>query len=85
MKPVTPIGLSTMSSCIDLSILYGGSEKQVTSVRRLDGTGNIWNDVFVDSRLLFIPPSVDALLIIFSRNHNLNFPLVLDWHPNNSR
>lgn len=62
------------SSYLDLGILYGASEKQVDSVRRLDGSGMIWNDVFADSRLLFMPPSVCALLIIFSRNHNVSFP-----------
>ena len=73
--------INNASSYLDLSVLYGSSEKQVNSVRRLDGTGKIWNDVFADSRLLFMPPSVGALLIIFSRNHNVSFQLSLDWHP----
>ena len=66
--------INNASSYLDLGILYGRSEKQVNSVRRLDGSGKIWNDVFADSRLLFMPPSVCALLIIFSRNHNVSFP-----------
>ena len=70
--------INNASSYLDLSILYGSSEKQVNSVRRLDGTGKVWNDVFADSRLLFMPPSVGALLIIFSRNHNVSFPPALD-------
>ena len=72
--------INNASSYLDLGILYGRSEKQVNSVRRLDGSGKIWSDVFADSRLLFMPPSVCALLIIFSRNHNVSFPLVPDGH-----
>lgn len=66
--------INNASSYLDLGILYGRSEKQVNSVRQLDGSGKIWNDVFADSRLLFMPPSVCALLIIFSRNHNVSVP-----------
>ena len=73
--------INNASSYLDLSILYGSSEKQVNSVRRLDGTGKIWTDVFADPRLLFMPPSVCALLIIFSRNHNVSFSLMLDGYP----
>lgn len=72
--------INNASSYLDLSILYGSSEKQVSSVRRLDGSGKIWNDVFADSRLLFMPPSVCALLVIFSRNHNVSLPPVLGEH-----
>lgn len=65
--------INDASSYLDLSILYGNSEKQVDSVRRKDGSGKLWDDVFADGRLLFMPPSVGALLIIFSRNHNVRF------------
>lgn len=73
--------INNVSSYLDLSILYGSSEKQVASVRRLDGTGKIWSDVFADPRLLFMPPSVCALLIIFSRNHNVSFLPIPDGYP----
>jgi linoleate 10R-lipoxygenase len=66
--------INNASSYLDLGILYGRSEKQVNSVRQLDGSGKIWNDVFADPRLLGMPPSVVALLIIFSRNHNVSVP-----------
>lgn len=66
--------VNNASSYLDLGVLYGRSEKQVNSVRRLDGSGKIWSDVFADSRILFMPPSVCALLIMFSRNHNVSFP-----------
>ena len=77
--------INNASSYLDLSILYGSSEKQVKSVRRLDGTGKIWSDVFSDPRLLLVPPSVCALLVIFSRNHNVSFSPVLDECPSQLR
>ncbi|KAI0946866.1 hypothetical protein AcW1_010202 [Taiwanofungus camphoratus] len=58
------------SSYLDLSPLYGSTEQQVDAVRRKDGTGRLWEDVFADSRLLLMPPAVGALLILFCRNHN---------------
>ncbi|CCM06203.1 uncharacterized protein FIBRA_08446 [Fibroporia radiculosa] len=61
---------NNVSSYLDLSPLYGSSQEQVDSVRRKDGTGRLWEDVFADGRLLFMPPSVGALLVLFCRNHN---------------
>ncbi|KAG2068642.1 heme peroxidase [Suillus decipiens] len=62
--------INNTSSYLDLSILYGNNEEQVHSVRKKDGTGHIWEDVFADKRLLFMPPSVGALAVLFSRHHN---------------
>lgn len=62
--------INNTSSYLDLSILYGNNEEQVNSVRKKDGTGHIWEDVFADKRLLFMPPSVGALAVLFSRHHN---------------
>ncbi|TFY55725.1 hypothetical protein EVG20_g9212, partial [Dentipellis fragilis] len=59
-----------VSSYLDLSPLYGNSKEEVDKLRRKDGTGRLWNDVFADSRLLLMPPSVCALLVLLSRNHN---------------
>ena len=59
------------SSYLDLSVLYGTSEAQVDSIRRKDGTGRLWDDVFADNRLLFMPPASCVLLVLFSRNHNV--------------
>ena len=64
--------INLVSSYLDLSILYGSSDQDVNSVRRKDGTGKLWDDVFADSRLLGMPPSVCALLILFNRNHNVS-------------
>ena len=61
-----------VSSYLDLSPLYGSSQADVDKVRRKDGTGRLWDDVFADSRLLFMPPSVCALLVILNRNHNVS-------------
>ncbi|KZT06599.1 heme peroxidase [Laetiporus sulphureus 93-53] len=58
------------SSYLDLSPLYGSSQQQVDAVRRHDGTGRLWEDVFADARLLFMPPAAGALLVLFCRNHN---------------
>jgi hypothetical protein len=64
--------INDSSSYLDLSILYGSSESQVDQVRRKDGTGKLWEDVFADSRLLFMPPATCALLVLLSRNHNVS-------------
>ncbi|TFK37038.1 heme peroxidase [Crucibulum laeve] len=62
--------INNTSSYLDLSILYGNSEKQLDSIRRKDGTGKLWDDVFADNRLLFMPPASCAILVLLSRNHN---------------
>ncbi|KAI0051062.1 heme peroxidase [Auriscalpium vulgare] len=58
------------SSYLDLSPLYGSSQADLDKIRRKDGTGRLYEDVFADSRLLFMPPSVCALLVLLNRNHN---------------
>lgn len=62
--------INNASSYLDLSIIYGNNEEQVDSIRKKDGTGHIWEDAFADKRLLFMPPSVGALAVLFSRHHN---------------
>lgn len=62
------------SSYLDLSPLYGSSQEEVNKVRRKDGTGKIWDDVFSDPRLIYMPPAVCALLVLFNRNHNVSVP-----------
>ncbi|KAI0060307.1 heme peroxidase [Artomyces pyxidatus] len=61
---------NNVSSYLDLSPLYGSSQDEQDALRPKDGTGKIYPDVFADSRLLFMPPAVCALLVILSRNHN---------------
>jgi len=60
------------SSYLDLSPLYGSSQLEVNNVRRMDGTGKLWDDVFSDPRLSYMPPPVCALIVLFSRNHNVS-------------
>lgn len=42
-------------------------------VRRKDGTGRLWEDVWADARVLFMPPNVSAMLVLFCRNHNVSW------------
>ncbi|KAF8908079.1 heme peroxidase [Gymnopilus junonius] len=74
--------INDTSSYLDLSILYGNSEAQVKAVRRNDGTGKLLDDVFADPRLLLMPPSSCALLILLNRNHNYVAQRLLDINEN---
>ena len=71
---------NNVSSYLDLSPLYGSSVEEQLRVRKSDGTGALWEDCFADSRLLFMPPSSGALLVLLNRNHNV-MPVILipDW------
>lgn len=62
--------INDTSSYVDLSPLYGNSLEGQLKLRRQDGTGKMWNDVFAEDRLLFLPPISCALLVLFCRNHN---------------
>ncbi|KAK0204772.1 heme peroxidase [Desarmillaria ectypa] len=68
--------INKTSSYLDLSILYGSSQVTIDQVRRKDGTGRLWEDVFADWRLLHMPPSSCALLVLLCRNHTF----LLDRH-----
>ncbi|KAH0579140.1 hypothetical protein H2248_003293 [Termitomyces sp. 'cryptogamus'] len=70
------------SSYLDLSILYGSSDSEVNQVRRKDGTGKLWDDVFSDARLLLMPPATCALLVLLNRNHNYIAQKLLDINEN---
>ncbi|KAF9042906.1 heme peroxidase [Panaeolus papilionaceus] len=74
--------INDSSSYLDLSILYGSNQNQVNSVRKLDGTGQLWDDVFADSRLLLMPPASCALLVLMNRNHNYIAQRILDINEN---
>ena len=63
--------LNLTSSYLDLSVLYGSNEPEMDSVRRKDGTGRLWEDTWADSRLIAMVPAVGALMVVFSRNHNV--------------
>ena len=40
-------------------------------MRKLDGTGKIWDDTWADKRVNLMPPHMAALLVLFGRNHNV--------------
>jgi linoleate 10R-lipoxygenase len=63
--------INSTSSYLDLSVLYGNSDKDIARLRLGDGTGRLHNDVFADWRLLHMPPASCALLVLLSRNHNV--------------
>ncbi|KAG9033594.1 hypothetical protein FS837_002420 [Tulasnella sp. UAMH 9824] len=70
--------INRVSSYLDLSPLYGSSEQELDSIRLKDGTGRIHPDTFADPRVLRMPLSTPALLIMFSRNHNYIVEKLLD-------
>jgi hypothetical protein len=61
--------ISMTSSYLDLSPLYG-SNKAEQDMMRTRSDGKIKPDCFSEARLLFFPPGVGALLIMFNRFHN---------------
>jgi hypothetical protein len=77
------ITINNASSYLDLSILYGHSEEACNKVRRKDGTGKLYNDTFADPRLLGMPPSTCALLVLFNRNHNYVAQKIFDINEHN--
>ncbi|KAL5116001.1 hypothetical protein ACEQ8H_006119 [Pleosporales sp. CAS-2024a] len=61
--------ISMTSSYLDLSPLYGSNQKEQDQMRTGVG-GKIKPDCFSETRLLFFPPGVGAMLIMFNRFHN---------------
>lgn len=61
--------VSMTSSYLDLAPLYGSNQKE-QDLMRTGKDGKIKPDCFSEPRLLFFPPGVGALLIMFNRFHN---------------
>jgi len=61
--------INETSSYVDLSTLYGNTEKEQVRVRTYQN-GTIYPDSIASERIMLMPPGVVALLILFSRNHN---------------
>jgi hypothetical protein len=57
------------SSYVDLSTLYGNTDKEQKRVRTYEN-GLIYPDSIASERIMMMPPGVVALLLMFSRNHN---------------
>ncbi|KAG2132772.1 heme peroxidase [Suillus clintonianus] len=62
--------INMTSGYVDLAPLYGNDQATQDKVRNKDGRGLLHPDVFAEDRLLFLPPSVSVLLVLFNRNHN---------------
>jgi hypothetical protein len=61
--------INETSSYVDLSTLYGNTEKEQVRVRTYHN-GLIYNDSIASERIMMMPPGVVAVLLMFSRNHN---------------
>ncbi|KAF7343731.1 Heme peroxidase [Mycena sanguinolenta] len=64
------MNINDTSSYVDLSPLYGHGQDEQDKVRKKEGRGLLYPDVFAEDRLLLLPPAVCAILVLFSRNHN---------------
>ena len=65
--------INDTNSYLDLSPLYGINQDQQDMVRnKAEGRGYLWKDAFAEDRLILVPPAASALLVIFSRNHNVS-------------
>lgn len=71
------------TSYLDLSVLYGTNQATQDSVRnKAAGRGLLWPDSFAEDRLVLVPPAATALLVIFSRNHNVGFTGCFNFYSN---
>ncbi|EWC45464.1 hypothetical protein DRE_00863 [Drechslerella stenobrocha 248] len=61
--------INETSSYVDLSTLYGNTEKEQKRVRTY-ANGTIHPDSIASERIMMMPPGVVAVLLMFSRNHN---------------
>lgn len=61
--------INETSSYVDLSTLYGNTEKEQKRVRTYEN-GLIYPDSIASERIMMMPPGVIAVLLMFSRNHN---------------
>jgi len=61
--------INDTSSYVDLSTLYGNTDKEQKRVRTYQN-GTIFPDSIASDRIMLMPPGVVAVLLLFSRNHN---------------
>lgn len=61
--------INETSGYVDLSTLYGNTEKEQPRVRTYEN-GLIYPDSIASERIMMMPPGVVAVLLMFSRNHN---------------
>jgi len=65
------VNINETSSYLDLAPLYGSDEETVDKIRVRDGRGLLFQDIIAEERLLLLPPAICALIVLFSRNHNV--------------
>lgn len=65
----TDAWINETSSYVDLSTVYGNTEKEQKRVRTYEN-GLIYPDSVASERIMMMPPGVVAVAIMFSRNHN---------------
>lgn len=63
------MNITSTSSYLDLSPLYGNNEEEQRAVRTMRD-GLLKPDTFSEHRLLGFPPGVNAFLLTFNRFHN---------------
>lgn len=61
--------INETSSYVDLSTLYGNTEKEQVRVRTYEN-GLLYPDSIASERIMLMPPGVVALAVLLSRNHN---------------
>ena len=61
--------INETSSYVDLSTLYGNTDKEQKRVRTYED-GMIFPDSIASERIMMMPPGVISVLLMFSRNHN---------------
>ncbi len=71
------VNVNETSSYIDLAPLYGHDQATQNQVRMRNGRGYLHPDTFAEDRLLLLPPAVCVLLVLFNRNHNVRFPVLV--------
>jgi hypothetical protein len=65
----TDAWINETSSYVDLSTLYGNTQKEQKRVRTYE-QGKIFPDSVASERIMMMPPGVVAVMIMLSRNHN---------------
>ncbi|TVY81764.1 Psi-producing oxygenase A [Lachnellula suecica] len=61
--------INETSSYVDLSTVYGNTEKEQKRVRTYEN-GKIFPDAIASERIMMMPPGVVAVCVMLSRNHN---------------
>ena len=69
MATVRSKSLSLLDICQPFACLDQAAQDKVRD--KAKGRGLLYPDTFSEERLLFSPPATSALLVLFSRNHNV--------------